>query len=86
MSTSSHKQRLRAAMAGEPTDRVPRSHWWHDFGREWSAEGLAEATIEPIADHASLVNRVQWEAAAGQERPQTVQGREYCRAVVRDRR
>lgn len=41
-----HKERLRAALAGEPTDRVPISLWGHDFAREWSAEGLAQATIE----------------------------------------
>lgn len=46
MSNSSHKERLRAAIAGQRTDRVPLSLWGHDFAREWSAEGLAEATIE----------------------------------------
>jgi len=41
-----HKQRLRAALAGQPVDRIPYALWWHDFGREWSADGLADATIE----------------------------------------
>ena len=41
-----HKQRLRAALAGQPLDRVPVALWGHDFAREFSAEGLAEATIE----------------------------------------
>jgi uroporphyrinogen decarboxylase len=41
-----HKARLRAALAGEATDRPPRALWWHDFAREWSAAGLAEATLE----------------------------------------
>lgn len=45
-STMSHKQRLRAALAGEPLDRTPISLWWHDFEREWSAEGMADATVE----------------------------------------
>src|SRR5215211_359716 len=45
-STMSHKQRLRAALAGEPVDRPPISLWWHDFEREWSAEGMADATVE----------------------------------------
>jgi uroporphyrinogen decarboxylase len=45
-STMSHKQRLRAALAGEPVDRTPISLWWHDFEREWSAEGMADATVE----------------------------------------
>jgi uroporphyrinogen decarboxylase len=46
MNTTGHKQRLRAALSGQPVDRVPYALWWHDFGREWSAEGLADATIE----------------------------------------
>lgn len=46
MSIFSHKGRLRAAIAGEPVDRVPYAWWGHDYGREWAAEGLAEATIE----------------------------------------
>ena len=46
MNTTGHKQRLRAALSGQPADRVPYAMWWHDFGREWTAEGLADATIE----------------------------------------
>src|SRR2546421_8262672 len=46
MNTTNHKQRLRAALAGQPVDRIPYAMWWHDFGREWSAEGLADATVE----------------------------------------
>src|SRR5437588_12915763 len=46
MQAMNHKQRLRAALAGDPLDRVPYALWWHDFGREWSADGLADATIE----------------------------------------
>jgi uroporphyrinogen decarboxylase len=35
-----------AAVTGEDADRVPVSAWWHDFPREWSAQGLAQATLE----------------------------------------
>jgi uroporphyrinogen decarboxylase len=45
-STMSHKQRLQAALAGEAVDRTPISLWWHDFEREWSVEGMADATVE----------------------------------------
>ncbi len=44
--TISHRQRLRAALAGEAVDRTPVTLWWHDFDREWSAEGMADATVE----------------------------------------
>src|SRR3977135_3360570 len=46
MQALNHKQRLRAALAGEPLDRLPYSLLSHAFGREWSAAGLADATIE----------------------------------------
>jgi uroporphyrinogen decarboxylase len=46
MNPTNHKQRLRAALAGQPVDRVPVALWWHDFAREWSPEGLADATVE----------------------------------------
>ena len=39
-------ERVRAALSGDEVDRVPVSAWGHDFLREWSAEGLAEATVE----------------------------------------
>jgi uroporphyrinogen decarboxylase len=35
-----------AALRGEPVDRVPISFWGHDYLREWSAEGLAEAMLD----------------------------------------
>jgi len=41
-----HKQRIRAALAGEAVDQTPVSLWWHDFEREFSVEGMADATIE----------------------------------------
>lgn len=40
------KERVDAALRGEPVDRVPTSVWGHDYAREWSAQGLAEATVE----------------------------------------
>ncbi|MBI2913768.1 MAG: uroporphyrinogen decarboxylase [Chloroflexi bacterium] len=40
------RERVFAALKGDAGDRVPVSAWWHDFLREWSAEGLAEATLE----------------------------------------
>ena len=39
-------ERVRAALAGGEVDRVPVSFWGHDYLREWTAEGLAEATLE----------------------------------------
>jgi uroporphyrinogen decarboxylase len=42
----SKPERTFAALRGDDVDRVPVSAWWHDFPREWSAEGLAEATLE----------------------------------------
>lgn len=42
----SKQERVNAALAREEVDRAPVSAWWHDFPREFSAEGLAEATLE----------------------------------------
>ncbi|HXG41602.1 MAG TPA: uroporphyrinogen decarboxylase family protein [Dehalococcoidia bacterium] len=39
-------RRVLAALSGLTVDRVPVSAWGHDFRREWSPEGLAEATLE----------------------------------------
>ena len=39
-------ERVFAALKGDEVDRVPVSAWWHDFAREWSAEDLAETTLE----------------------------------------
>ncbi|MCL5957759.1 MAG: hypothetical protein M1358_00325 [Chloroflexi bacterium] len=39
-------ERVQAALRGEPVDRVPVSAWGHDYSREWSAEGLAQAMLE----------------------------------------
>lgn len=40
------KERVDAALRDDSVDRVPASVWGHDFGREWSAQGLAEAMVE----------------------------------------
>jgi uroporphyrinogen decarboxylase len=40
------RERVMAALAGQPVDRVPASFWGHDFVREWSAQGLADAMLE----------------------------------------
>lgn len=42
----SKPERVFAAIRGDEVDRVPVSAWWHDFAREWSPVGLAEATLE----------------------------------------
>ncbi len=51
MATMTKKDRVRAALAGEPVDRAPVSMWGHDFLREWSAEDLAAATLEQYRSH-----------------------------------
>ncbi|MBO0779159.1 MAG: hypothetical protein J2P37_10070 [Ktedonobacteraceae bacterium] len=40
------KERVDAALRGDPVDRVPVSMWSHDFAREWSVQDLVEATAE----------------------------------------
>jgi uroporphyrinogen decarboxylase len=39
------RERVDAALRGDPVDRVPVSFWGHDYLREWSPEGLAGATL-----------------------------------------
>ena len=39
-------ERVFAALKGADVDQAPVSAWWHDFEREWSAEALAETTLE----------------------------------------
>lgn len=46
MASMTKRERVRAALAGEPVDHVPASLWGHDFLREWTPEDLAAATIE----------------------------------------
>jgi len=46
MATATKKQRVRAALAGEPVDRPPVSLWGHDFLREWTAGDLVASTLD----------------------------------------
>jgi len=39
-------ERVNAAVRGEQVDRVPVSMWGHNYLKEWSAEGVAEAMLE----------------------------------------
>jgi uroporphyrinogen decarboxylase len=42
------RERVQAALRGQPVDRVPASFWGHDFLREWSAKGLCAAMVESV--------------------------------------
>lgn len=42
------RERVLAALRGEAVDHAPVGFWGHDFVREWSAEGLAEAMLESV--------------------------------------
>jgi len=46
MAPLTKRERVLAALRGAEVDHVPVSAWGHDFLREWTAEGLAEATLE----------------------------------------
>ncbi len=39
-------ERVNAAVRGQPVDRVPASMWGHDYLREWTPEGVAQAMLE----------------------------------------
>ncbi|HEY7125394.1 MAG TPA: uroporphyrinogen decarboxylase family protein [Ktedonobacterales bacterium] len=39
-------ERVNAAARGEAVDRVPVSMWGHDYQREWTPEGLAQAMLD----------------------------------------
>lgn len=39
-------ERVNAALKGQPVDRVPITVWGHNYLKEWSAEGLAEAMLD----------------------------------------
>ena len=51
MAELTKKERVRAALAGKPVDRVPVSLWGHDFLREWSPEDLVAATLDAYRSH-----------------------------------
>ncbi len=40
------KERVDAALRGDPVDRVPASMWGHNFEREWNTQALTEALVE----------------------------------------
>jgi uroporphyrinogen decarboxylase len=39
-------ERVNAAVRGDAVDRVPVSMWGHDFLREWTPDGLAQAMLD----------------------------------------
>jgi uroporphyrinogen decarboxylase len=47
MDAMTKRERVTAALRGDPVDRVPVGFWGHDFVREWTAQGLAVAMLEP---------------------------------------
>ncbi|MBT9170843.1 MAG: Uroporphyrinogen decarboxylase [Actinobacteria bacterium] len=42
----SKMERIKAALAGQPVDLVPISFWGHNYLKEWTPQGLAEAMLE----------------------------------------
>lgn len=46
MTAMTKKERIAAAVAGEPVDRAPASLWGHNFLREWSNDELVGETLE----------------------------------------
>jgi uroporphyrinogen decarboxylase len=40
------KERVEAALRGEPVDRVPVSVWSHDYKGEWEVQSLMESIVE----------------------------------------
>jgi uroporphyrinogen decarboxylase len=57
------RARVRAALAGQPVDRVPVSLWLHNFARENRAEDLAAETLR-------LARRFGWDLLKPQTRAQ----------------
>jgi hypothetical protein len=60
------RERVMAALAGQPVDRVPASFWGHDFLREWTAQGLADAMLESFPFLASQHYQT-WEAQVNRD-------------------
>jgi uroporphyrinogen decarboxylase len=56
------RERVMAAIKGQPVDRVPFSLWLHDFSREYSSSALAEETIR-------LYEAYDWDFLKPQSRP-----------------
>jgi uroporphyrinogen decarboxylase len=57
------RERVRAALKGEPVDRVPIAFWLHNFAAENSAEGLAAETLR-------LARTFDWDYLKPQSRAQ----------------
>ena len=57
------RERVMAALRGEPVDRVPLAFWLHNFATENSAQGLAEETLR-------LHQRFDWDFLKPQSRAQ----------------
>jgi uroporphyrinogen decarboxylase len=57
------RERVRAALAGQPVDRVPVSLWMHNFATENSAEGLTAESLR-------LASRFEWDFLKPQSRAQ----------------
>jgi uroporphyrinogen decarboxylase len=45
------RERVAAALRGDAVDRVPISFWGHNYLKEWSAAGLADAMLEPFRSY-----------------------------------
>jgi uroporphyrinogen decarboxylase len=56
-------ERVRAALRGDPVDRVPLSFWMHNFVTENSAKGLADETLR-------LARTFDWDYLKPQSRAQ----------------
>src|SRR5437762_13315912 len=57
------RERVTAALRGEPVDRVPVAFWLHNFATENSAEGLAAETLR-------LAKTFDWDYLKPQSRAQ----------------
>ncbi|HKA61065.1 MAG TPA: uroporphyrinogen decarboxylase family protein [Methylomirabilota bacterium] len=57
------RQRVMAALRGQPVDRVPLSFWLHNFATENSARGLADETLR-------LARTFDWDFLKPQSRAQ----------------
>jgi len=57
------RERVMAALRGEPVDRVPLAFWLHNFATENSSKGLAEETLR-------LLRRFDWDFLKPQSRAQ----------------
>jgi len=57
------RQRVTAALRGEPVDRPPLAFWLHNFATENSARGLADETLR-------LYRAFDWDFLKPQSRAQ----------------